>query len=55
VEQGGDAECQPGRQRQARSLGCAGLIETDPACKGGQQAALSLLWVLDDQPSSCMQ
>jgi hypothetical protein len=52
MEQGGDAECQPGRQRQARSLGRAGFIEAEPAGKGGQQAALGLLCRLDDQSSS---
>ncbi len=48
MEQGGDAEGQPGRQRQAGSLCCAGVIEAEPAGKDGQQAALGLLWMLDD-------
>lgn len=52
MEQGGDAECQPGRQRQAGRLGRAGLIEAEPAGKDGQQAALGLLWMLDAQSSS---
>lgn len=52
MEQGGNAECQPGRQRQAGSLGRAGVIEAEPAGKDGQQVAPSLLWMLDDQSSS---
>lgn len=55
MEQGGDAECQPGRQRQTGSLRYAVLIEAEPAGKSGQKVVPSLLWMLDDQSSSWMR